>query len=117
MLEPYIGVQSQVNRESRKGLTMQPCGMPVLRVKVEEERLSSLTEWGLFVRMSRVQLQSVVLISSWLSFEISLECIKMLTAELKSINNILTQGLGLCRWVRTEWNAVEMASYVDLLVC
>ena len=36
--------QSRVNREYRRGLSMQPCGLLVFRVIVEEDRLSDLTD-------------------------------------------------------------------------
>ena len=40
----------------------------------------------------------------------------VLKAELMSINSILTEELGLSRWVRAEWSVMEKVSYVDLLV-
>ena len=65
-----------MNRRYRRG----PCDTLVFRV--EEERLSNLTDWGLLVRTSRVQLQRDVLIPNWLSLEISLKQIILLNAEL-----------------------------------
>ena len=44
-----------MKREYRAGLSTQPCGTPVFRVRVEEERLSNITDWGLLVRKSRVE--------------------------------------------------------------
>lgn len=38
----------------------QPCGTPVLRVRVEEVMFFNLTLWGLLVRRSSVQLQREV---------------------------------------------------------
>jgi hypothetical protein len=49
-----------VKREYRRGLSTQPCGTPVFRV--EEVKLSNLTDWGLLVRKSKVQLQKEGLI-------------------------------------------------------
>ena len=40
--------RSWLSREHRRGLSTQPCVM--FRVIVEEERLSNLADWGLFVR-------------------------------------------------------------------
>ena len=68
-------MQSLVNREYRRWLSTQPCVTPVFRVRVEEESLSNLTDWGLLVRRSGVQLQRDVLIPSWLSLKISSEWI------------------------------------------
>ena len=36
----------------------QPSGEPVLRMMVEDMVLLILTDWGLFVRKSKIQLQS-----------------------------------------------------------
>ena len=44
-----------MNKEYRRGLRTQPCGTPVFREIVEEERLCNLTDWGLLVRKSRVE--------------------------------------------------------------
>ena len=80
---------------------------------VQEERLPHLTAWGLLVRKSIIQLQSELLMPSWLSLEISLEGITVVNAELKSINSILTYVLGLSRWVSARWSTVEIASSGD----
>lgn len=66
-----------MNKEYRRGLSMQPCGTPIFRVVAEKERLSNLTDCCLLVRKSRVQLQRDVLIPSWLSLEISLKEIRV----------------------------------------
>ena len=66
-----------MKREESRGHNTQPCGTPVFRVIVEEERLPNLTAWGLLVRKSIIQLQSELL-----SLEISLEGITVLIAEL-----------------------------------
>ena len=87
----------------------------MFRVIVEEERLPNLTAWGLLVRKSIIQLQTELLMPSWLSLEISLEGITVLNAELKSINSILTYVLGLSRWVNARRSTVEIASSVDRL--
>lgn len=58
----------------------------MFRVMIDEERLSNLTNWGLLVIKSKVQLQRDGLIPS---LKISLEGITVLNAELKSINSIL----------------------------
>jgi hypothetical protein len=79
-----------VKREYRRGLSTQPCGTPVFRFRVEEMKLSNLTEWGLLVRKSKVQLQREGLISGSWSLVTSLEGMTVLNAELKSMNSILT---------------------------
>lgn len=43
------------------GLSIQPSGAPVLRVKVLEVLLLTQTDWGLLVRKSRIQIQNNVL--------------------------------------------------------
>src|SRR4029434_715838 len=90
VLEPCTAVQSWVKREWRRGLSTQPCGTPVFRMRVEEVWFSTLTDWGLLDRKSSIQLQREVLIPRSLSFVISLEGMTVLKAELKSMNSILT---------------------------
>lgn len=58
-----------------------------------------------------------VLIASWLSLEISLEgnTITQLMVALKSMKIILNFDKLRCWWVRAEWSAIEIKSYVDIL--
>ena len=46
-----------VNREYRRGLSTQLCGTPVCRGIEEEERWPDLTNWGVLVSKSRVELK------------------------------------------------------------
>ena len=62
-----------MKREWRRGLSTQPCGTPVFRMRVEEVWFSDLSDWGLLVRKSSIQLQREVLITRSLSLVISLE--------------------------------------------
>lgn len=64
-----MGMQSRVNGDYKRRDNMHLWGMPVLRVRLEDMRLFSLTDCGLFVRKSRVQ----VLIPSCLSFRKTLD--------------------------------------------
>ena len=59
-------------------------------VRVQEVWWSDLTDCGLLVRKSRIQLQREVLMPRSLSLVISLEGMLVLNAELKSMNSILT---------------------------
>ena len=68
---------------------MHPCGMSMLRARVEEVWLCNLTDCGLLVRKSRIQLQREALMSTSLSLVISLEGMMLLNAELKSKNSTL----------------------------
>ena len=52
-LEAYVAMQSSVNREHRKELNTQPCGVPVLRISVVEVLLPTLTTCGQPIRKSR----------------------------------------------------------------
>ena len=90
VLESCVATLSWVNREYRKGLSTHPCGAPVLRVSVVEERLPTLTTWGRPVRRSRFQLQREVFRPRVLSLVTSLEGIMVLNTELYSMNSILT---------------------------
>ena len=64
--------------------------MPVFRIRVEEVWFSDLSDCGLLVRKSSIQLQREVLMPRSLSLVIGLEGIMVLKAELKSMNSILT---------------------------
>ena len=61
---------------------MQPCGAPVLRVRVEEVLLPILTAWGLPVRKSSIHLHRAVFSPRFLSLVIRLEGTLVLNAEL-----------------------------------
>ncbi len=113
-LEPCTGMQLCLKRENRIGLSTQPCGTPVFRVRTEEVWLLILTDCGLLVRKSRVQLQREGMMPRSMSLEISLDGITILKEELKSMNSILAYVLVLSRCVRAEWRAEAMASSVDL---
>ena len=63
--------------------------------------LSTLTDCGLLVRMSRIQLQREVLMPRSLSLVNSLE-VMVLNTELKSMNSILTEVLPLSWWDMAE---------------
>ena len=52
-----MGVQSCVYREYRSGLSTQPWGEPVLRVRVEEQVVPTLTVCGRSVRKFLIQAQ------------------------------------------------------------
>ncbi len=56
-LKPCTGMQSWVEREKRIGLSTEPCGTPVFKVRMEEVWLLILIDCGLLVRKSRVWLQ------------------------------------------------------------
>ena len=46
VLESCVAMQSWVNREYRRGLSMHPWGAPVLRISVADVLLPTLTTWG-----------------------------------------------------------------------
>ena len=52
-LEACTATQSWVNREYRRGLSMHPCGAPVLRVSEVEMLFPAFTTWRRLVRKSR----------------------------------------------------------------
>lgn len=79
-----------MKREYRRRLSTQPCGTPVFRFRVEVVKLSNLTDRGLLVRKSKVQLQREGLIPRSWCLVASLEGMTVLNAELKSMNSILT---------------------------
>jgi len=56
-LENWIEGNLATQSEVYKGLTTQPCAAPVLRMIVQEVLLPTLTDCGLWVRKSRMQLQ------------------------------------------------------------
>lgn len=74
VLEPCTGTPLWVKREYRRQLSTKPCSTPMLRVRVEEERLFNSTDWDLLVRKTKVQLERDLLILRWLSLDISFEC-------------------------------------------
>ncbi|KAI3375976.1 hypothetical protein L3Q82_016513 [Scortum barcoo] len=55
VLELWVATQSCVNREYSRGLSTQPWGAPVFRVRVEDVVLPIRTAWGLPVRKFRIQ--------------------------------------------------------------
>jgi len=71
-----------VYKEYSKGLRTQPCGEPVLRMIVEEVLLSILTDCGLWIRKSRIQLQGEEPSPRPWSLEMSIVGILVLKAEL-----------------------------------
>ena len=87
-----------------------------LSTNIGEVRLPIRTLWGLLVRKSNIQLQSVVLKPRLLSFSVSYMSEMILNAELKTTNSILMSLFLFSRCVKTEWKAVGTASSVDLLV-
>ncbi len=62
-----MATQSCVNREYRRGLTMQPLGAPVFRVRVEDVVMPIRTARGMPVRKYRIQSLRVVLSPRFLS--------------------------------------------------
>jgi hypothetical protein len=81
-LEACMTTQSWVNREYRRGLSMHPCGAPVLRISVADVLLPTLTTWGWPVRKSRIQLQREVFSHRVLSLVMCFEGTMVLNAEL-----------------------------------
>ena len=69
-----------MNREYRRGLSMQPCGAPVLRISEQEVLFPTLTTWGRPVRKSRIQRE--VFSPRILSLVMSFEGTMVLNAEL-----------------------------------
>jgi len=63
---------------------------PVFSEMVKEVELLILTNWGLPVKKSRIQLQREVLKPNRLNFVVSCCGMTMLNAELKSMNSILS---------------------------
>ena len=61
VLEMCVATQSWVNREKRRGLSTQPWGAPVFRVRVDDVAFPIRTAWGLPVRRLRIQSQRAVL--------------------------------------------------------
>ena len=57
-LEACVATQSWVNKEYRRGLSMHPCGSPVLRIS--EEVFPTFTTWGWPVMKSWIQLHGGV---------------------------------------------------------
>ena len=60
-LELWVSTQSSVNREYRRGLSTQPWGAPVFRVRVEDVVLPIRTTCGLPVRKFRIQSRRAML--------------------------------------------------------
>ena len=81
VLELCVAMQSWVNREYRKRLSMHPRG-PMLRISVADVLLPSLTTWGQPGRKYRIQLQREVFSLKVLSLVMSLEGSAVLNAEL-----------------------------------
>ena len=81
-LELFVATQSCVNREKKRGLSTQPCGAPVLRVRVEDVAFPLRSAWCLPVRKLRIQSQRAVLSPRSLSFTASLEGTMVLNAEM-----------------------------------
>jgi hypothetical protein len=74
-----------VNREYRRGLSTHPCGVPVLRIRVSDVLLPTLTTWGQPVRKSRksrIQLHREVFRPRVLSLVMSFEGNMVLNADL-----------------------------------
>ena len=65
-----------------RGLKIQPWGSSVLRMRVEEVHLPTVTTWGLPVKKSGIHMHSEVFIPRSLSFVTSLEVIMVLNTEL-----------------------------------
>ena len=110
VLELWVTKQSCVNREYRRGLSMQPWGAPVLRVRVDGAVLPICTAWCLPVRKLRIQSQKGQLSPRSLSLVTSFKGTMVLNAELESMNSILTY-VSLCfRWEKAVCKVREMAS-------
>jgi hypothetical protein len=82
VLELCVATQSGMNREQRRGLSTEPWGVPVLRVRVDDVAFPIRTAWGLPVRKLSIQPQRAVLSLRSLSFTASLEGTMVLNAEL-----------------------------------
>ena len=91
-LEACMTTKSWVNREYRRGLSMHPCGAPVLRIGEVDMLFSAFTTWGWPIRKSRTQLRRAWLRPRASSLVMSLEGTMTLIAELLSMNSII-------RWV------------------
>lgn len=68
-----MGEQSWLKRVYSNGLSTQPCGTPVFRGRVVEERLFNLTVLSLLIRKSNIQLQMDMLMPSLCNFMIRSE--------------------------------------------
>ena len=88
--ELLLATQSCVNREYRRGLSTQPWGAPVFRVRVEDVALPIRTACGLPARKFRIQSQRAMLSPRSLSLVTSFRGMMVLNAELKLMNSILT---------------------------
>ena len=75
-------MQSWMNREYWRGLSTHPWGAPVLRIRVADVLLPTLTTLGRSVRKSRIQLQREVFSPRILSLVMSFEVTMVLNAEL-----------------------------------
>ena len=82
-----------MNSEYSRGLNTQPCGAPVLSVRLEEVMLPSRTACGLPVRKFSIQLHMERLMFRSCSFMMSLDGTMVLKAELMSIKSIRTYVL------------------------
>jgi hypothetical protein len=77
-----MATQSLLNREYRRGLSMHPCGAPVLRINIEEVLFPTFTIWGQPVRKSMTQLHRAGFRHRAPSLIMSLEGTRVLKAEL-----------------------------------
>lgn len=68
---------------------MQPCGMPVFNMVVDERMLFSLTFCGLLVRKSCIHYHRKVLMPRSVRLVIILEGVTVSNSELKSTNSIV----------------------------
>src|SRR4029434_9760427 len=96
------------------GLNTQPCGAPVLSVRLVEVMLPSRTACGLSVRKFSIQLHMEGLMFRSCSCMMSLDGTMVLKAELKSMKSIRTYVLFWSRWERAVFKAKAMTSSVDL---
>ena len=80
--------ESWLNRVNRRGLSTQPWGAPVLSTNIEEVSLPIWTVWGLLLRKSNIQLQSVVLKPRVLRLPISSTRENVSNAELKPQHSV-----------------------------
>jgi len=81
-LKGNLAAQSEVYKEYSKGLRTQPCGALVLRIIVEGVLLPILTDCGLWVRKSRIQLQREELSPRPRRLEMCIVGVMVLKAEL-----------------------------------
>ena len=80
-LEACMATQSLLNWEYRRGLSMHPCGAPVLRINIEEVLFPTFTMTQLHRAGFRHRAPSLIM---------SLEGTRVLKAELLPMNSILT---------------------------